>query len=106
MTRAQLLLILPFASVSPAGAQTLLHVESHFDGDIQGVETIDGLNFAWTTAVSSDGNNVYVCSGVGNVAGDDDNAVAVFSRDSTTGKLTFVEAEFDDQDAGNPGTAA
>ena len=40
-------------------------------------------------AVSPDGQHVYVTGG-------DDDAVAVFSRNATTGELTFVDAEFDD----------
>jgi 6-phosphogluconolactonase (cycloisomerase 2 family) len=45
---------------------------------------VDGLNSAVSVVVSPDGNNVYV-------AGNDDDAVAVFDRNSTTGELTFVE---------------
>jgi 6-phosphogluconolactonase (cycloisomerase 2 family) len=44
--------------------------------------------WAIAVSVSSDGKHVYV-------AGADDNAVAVFSRDASTGKLMVVEVEKD-----------
>ena len=53
-----------------------------------GVGGVDGLGLATTTAVSSDGRHVYVSSSF-------DNAVAVFSRNSATGALTFVELQQD-----------
>jgi 6-phosphogluconolactonase (cycloisomerase 2 family) len=49
-----------------------------------GVGGVDGLAAAFGVTVSPDGKHVYV-------TGFDDNAVAVFSRDATTGALTFVE---------------
>ncbi|MCB0196021.1 MAG: beta-propeller fold lactonase family protein, partial [Anaerolineae bacterium] len=49
-----------------------------------GVDGVDGLNGASSVTVSGDGKHVYV-------AGYDDNAVSVFSRDSSSGQLTFVE---------------
>jgi len=62
----------------------LTFVEAEFDG----VGGVDGLDYAYGVAVSSDGQHVYV-------TGATDNAVAVFSRRLTTGGLTFVKAEFD-----------
>ena len=47
---------------------------------------VDGLDGPSSVAVSSDGKNVYA-------AGLYDHALAVFSRNSTTGKLTFVEVQ-------------
>jgi 6-phosphogluconolactonase (cycloisomerase 2 family) len=51
-----------------------------------GVDGVDGLGGAYSAAVSPDGKHVYA-------AGSTDNAVAVFSRDATTGSLSFVEAQ-------------
>ena len=50
--------------------------------------TVDGLNGALSVTVSPDGKHLYA-------AGQSDDAVAVFSRDSTTGALTFVEVQRD-----------
>jgi 6-phosphogluconolactonase (cycloisomerase 2 family) len=54
----------------------------------EGVGGVDGIGGPCSVAVSLDGRHVYV-------AGHLDDAVAVFSRDRTTGKLTFVEAQRD-----------
>jgi DNA-binding beta-propeller fold protein YncE len=62
----------------------LSFVEQHTDG----VGGVDGLDGAEGVSVSPDGRNVYV-------AGNTDNAVAVFSREPTTGALTFVEQQKD-----------
>ena len=91
------------AAASPAAGQSFTFVEAYFDGDTQGAVTIDGLNFVFSTAVSPDGSNVYACSGNGGLISSD-NAIAVFSR-AASGRLTFVEVEFDDDDSNNPGTA-
>jgi MYXO-CTERM domain-containing protein len=45
---------------------------------------VDGLGGAKAVALSPDGGNVYV-------AGSSDDAIAVFKRDSASGKLTFLE---------------
>ena len=58
----------------------LTWVETHFD-DVAGV---DGLDRVFDVMVSPDGKNVYA----GSI---DDDAVAVFSRDPATGRLTFME---------------
>ncbi len=58
-----------------------------FVGTIKdGTGGADGLGTATGVAVSPDGKSVYVGSCT-------DNAVAVFSRDATTGALTFVEQQ-------------
>ena len=58
----------------------LTFVQVHKDTD----PGVDGLDQVESVAVSPDGGNVYA-------AGQDDDAVAVFSRDGSTGELTFVE---------------
>ena len=72
-----------FSRNSTTGALTF--VEVHKDTDVG----IDGLNGAFPVSVSPDGDHVYV-------GGDVDDAVAVFSRNSTTGALTWVEVHKDD----------
>lgn len=52
----------------------------------EGVDGVNGLAFASALAISPDGIHLYV-------AGTNDNAVAVFTHDATTGALTFVEAQ-------------
>ena len=71
-----------FSRNSTTGALTF--VEFHKDG-VAGVDRLDG---AFSVTVSPDGKHIYA-------AGQEDSAVAVFSRDSTTGKLTFVEFKKD-----------
>ncbi len=51
-----------------------------------GVDGVDGLAFASSLALSPDGAHLYV-------TGSQDNALAVFTRDKTTGALTFLEAQ-------------
>ena len=63
---------------------SLAFVEVHKDG----VGGVDGLNGARSVKVSPDGKHLYA-------AGKDDHAVAVFSRNATTGALTFVEIQKD-----------
>ena len=91
---------LALAFAAPVMAQFLTRVDSYVEGDFQNPLTIDGLDFAWASAVSPDGKSVYVCSGVANIGSTDDNAVATFSRTAATGELTWVEVDFDDQDGG------
>ena len=67
-----------FSRDSSTGALT--YVEAQQDG----VGGVDGLAGAKGVTVSPDGSHVYVASSR-------DNAIAVFSRDSSTGTLTFVE---------------
>jgi 6-phosphogluconolactonase (cycloisomerase 2 family) len=67
-----------------AATGELTFVESQTDG----VGGVDGLLGTAAVAVSPDGAHVYAVSA-------SDNAVAAFSRNATTGALTFVEAEFD-----------
>ena len=61
-----------------AGTLTLIQ---EFTDNINGV---DGLESGWSVAVSPDGQNVYV-------AGFNDDSLAVFSRDPSSGLLTFIE---------------
>lgn len=63
---------------------TLTHIETHLDG----ISGIDGLNNARGLAISPDGKHLYVASAT-------DDAIAVFSRNSTTGALTYVERQQD-----------
>jgi 6-phosphogluconolactonase (cycloisomerase 2 family) len=49
-----------------------------------GVDGVEGLEGATAVALSPTGNHVYVASAI-------DDAVAVFSRDGSSGELTFVE---------------
>ena len=63
---------------------TLSFVEFEADG----VGGVDGLNGAFGVSVSPDGKHVYV-------TGSDDNSLAAFARNPTTGTLSFVEFEDD-----------
>jgi 6-phosphogluconolactonase (cycloisomerase 2 family) len=67
-----------------ASTGALAFVEAQFDDE----DNVTGLLGAWTAAVSPDGAHVYV-------TGAESNALAVFSRDASTGALTFVEAQVD-----------
>ena len=60
----------------------LTFVEAKFDG----LAGVNGLNGASFVAISPDTANLYVASS-------DEDAVAVFARNKTTGKLTFVEVK-------------
>lgn len=65
-----------------SGELTLL--EAHEDG----VGGIDGLGGAYSVTVSPEGTHLYV-------SGEFDDAVALFIRDETTGRLTWSQAYFD-----------
>lgn len=56
-----------------------------------GSDGLDGVNFA---TVSQDGENVYTVS-LEQPPGFGENALSVFARDASSGKLTFVQALFD-----------
>ncbi len=62
----------------------LTFIEAYYDG----VGGVDGLGGACGVTMSPDGEHVYV-------AGEFDDAVALFARDGATGRLTFTEAVFD-----------
>ena len=72
---------------SKAGVGTLTYIETHLD-DNQPGGTIDGLDGANRLAISPDGKHLYVPAGT-------DDAVVVFSRNSSTGALTYVETQKD-----------
>ena len=61
-------------------------VLSYVEVQKDGVAGVDGLAGAYSVALSPDGKHVYV-------AGNSEAAIAVFSRDSTSGHLTFVEVQ-------------
>ncbi len=71
-----------FSREPATGALTFVEQEK------DGVGGVVGLNGAFGVAASPDGAHVYV-------TGVNDDAVATFSRDPTTGALTFVEQEKD-----------
>jgi len=54
----------------------------------EGVGEVTGLNRVWSVTVSPDGEHVYATGYL-------DDALVVFSRDGTTGKLTLVEVQRD-----------
>ncbi len=70
---------------------SLTFVERQKDGKAG----VNGLSKAVAVKVSADGRHVYV-------AGNGDDAVAVFARDDSTGKLTYVH-DYSDRDAGVAG---
>ncbi len=73
-----------------ASTGQLTFVQVLRDGQMQGVNTVDGLDGVFDLALSPNGEYLYT-------AGLTDNAVATFSRDASTGQLTFVEALKDGQ---------
>jgi DNA-binding beta-propeller fold protein YncE len=77
--RISLTVLFAFMLSSPVFADQLTFVEFQQDG----VDGVDGLGVAAGVDISPDGKHVYVTG-----AGDD--AVAVFSRNTATGALTFV----------------
>jgi len=62
----------------------LLFIEMVANGDIHDLGTVEGLGGATGLAISEDDANLYI-------VGESENALAVFSRNSTTGELAFVE---------------
>ncbi len=66
---------------NPASGR-LTYLDSWFDGEIQGAQTIDGLAGAAAVGISADGFSVYV-------AGRLDDAVTNFSRNPLLGSLTY-----------------
>jgi 6-phosphogluconolactonase (cycloisomerase 2 family) len=85
----------PRGSLSPS----LAFVEAHKDG----LGGVDGLRGIWSMAISPDGRHLYA-------AGYRDGAVALFSRDATTGRLTYVGRTKDGvggvEDTGSPCSVA
>ncbi|MGD9365928.1 MAG: beta-propeller fold lactonase family protein [Desulfobacteraceae bacterium] len=69
-----------FSRDSATGGLTLIEIQR------DGVDGIDGLDSVMDVAVSPDGRHLYA-------VGDWDDGLAVFSRDGTTGRLTFVEVQ-------------
>jgi 6-phosphogluconolactonase (cycloisomerase 2 family) len=69
----------------PVSAQALL---SFVEVQQDGVGGVDGLDYAYSVTVSPDGKNLYAAGAI-------DDAVAVFSRNTTTGELSFVEVQQD-----------
>ena len=91
---------LPWGSCSPgwefaeitvskaSGEQSLTEALTYVEMKKDGVGGVDGLDGAKLVTVSPDGNHVYA-------AAENDDAVAVFSRNSSTGALTYVEMKKD-----------
>jgi 6-phosphogluconolactonase (cycloisomerase 2 family) len=73
----------------------LTAIEVHKDNSATPPGTEDGLDTAKSVAVSPDGQHVYV------VSQGTDHALVVFSRDATTGQLTYREAFKDTLYGGN-----
>ena len=71
-----------FSRDAVSGALTFVQAKLDSVGKVNGLDGAQGI------AISPDGAHVYV-------AGRNDDAVAVFSRDAATGKLTFVEFQRD-----------
>jgi 6-phosphogluconolactonase (cycloisomerase 2 family) len=69
---------------------TLTFVDSYFEGETQGANTLDGLHFVSSVVVSPDGEHVY-CTGGVDPLGDRD-WIAIFARTGATGELTWLEA--------------
>jgi 6-phosphogluconolactonase (cycloisomerase 2 family) len=96
MGRGRLRLVLGAATalllvaLGPAVAQAVFGSLTFVEQERKGVNGVAGLEAADDLAASPDGANVYV-------VGQNDSAIATFTRDATTGELTFVEFEQDDQ---------
>jgi 6-phosphogluconolactonase (cycloisomerase 2 family) len=72
------------AATASTSTTALFFIEMEQDG----VDSVEGLHGALSVAVSPDGKHVYA-------TGNNDNAVVVFSRDSATGEITYVEMHED-----------
>lgn len=64
-----------------------------------GVNNVDGLVGVYSVVASSNGAHVYV-------AGNNDDAVTVFSRDKTSGALAYVKSYFDNATFGLDGASS
>ena len=73
-----------FGRNASTGALTFVEMQQDGAGEVDGLEGAEGI------AISADGNHVYV-------AGDLDHALAVFRRNASTGRLTFVEVLRDEE---------
>ena len=71
-----------FSRDSPTGALSFLQVV------VDGVDGVDGLGSTFSMTLSDDDRQLYA-------AGTGDDAVAVFTRDSATGLLSFAQVIFD-----------
>ncbi len=74
--------VVVFSRNETTGALTFVEMQQ------QGVGGVDGLAGAISVTVSPDGKHLYT-------AGESNNAVAVFSRNETTGALSYVEMQQD-----------
>jgi DNA-binding beta-propeller fold protein YncE len=89
------------ASAAPGDLSFAQCIDDNDNGGEAACPGVDGLFFAYDVATSPDGTSVYVVS-------DQDHAIVHFSRNTTTGALTFVQC-FDDATQGSeaacPGVA-
>ena len=72
----------------------LTFLASYQEGQIQGLNTIDGVDQVSDVKVSPDGNHVYAAAEVdtlGGASGNGNDWIAIFSRDSSTGLLTWQQ---------------
>jgi hypothetical protein len=77
-----ILFVLAIAGEASGDLLTFLEVQKNGQGGV------NGLNGAYAVVISPDGKNVYA-------TGYNDATVVVFSRNTDTGRLTFVEAQKD-----------
>jgi len=77
----------------------LTFVEQFFDGTLQGTTVVDGLGGAINLAISPDDSRLYVMGhldGEGvptNIGTVDTGALTIFTRDTSTGRLTYEEVQ-------------
>src|SRR5437870_2366533 len=92
MTRSQRFFLLTAATwlgaglLQAAAGPTASSYLRFLEVELNGTGSVTGLGGATGVAVSPDGRNIYA-------AGEIDDALAVFHRDSATGALTFVEVQ-------------